>query len=66
MYDTWINYSKELTTVGVRLINDPKMGPFLPCFTVCPWTAFRKHGFYYSRKDYESNTFNFSEIVYQK
>jgi len=66
MLETWENFTKEMTTIGVRFIKDPKIGPFLPCITVCAWSAYRKQGLFYKQQDYDANTFNFSEIFMKR
>ncbi len=66
MLETWDDFTKEMTTIGVKLIKDPNKGPFIPCITVCQWRAFRKYGFFYKTQDYNENTFNFSEIFSNK
>ena len=66
MLETWDDFSKEMTTMGVKLVKDATNGPYLPCITVCPWKAFRKSGFFYKAQDYDDSSFNFSEIFSTK
>ena len=66
MQDTWDDFNKEATTMSVKLIYDPQNGPFLPCITVCPWKGFKKAGLFFRKKDYDENTFSFSEIFNEK
>jgi hypothetical protein len=66
MLETWDDFTKEMTTIGVRLIKDPKIGPFLPCITFCVWSAYKNHGFFYKQQNYDDNTFNFSEIFMER
>lgn len=64
MYQTWDNFSQELTTVGEKSLKDPNYGPYLPSISICPWKSFRKPGFFYKQIDYDANTYKLSEIFY--
>ncbi len=39
------------------------MAKIFPCFTVCPWPAFRTLGFHYSKEQFEKETFTVEDLL---
>ena len=62
MSDIYLKFSKKLTSVGVIIEEYEKDEKELPCFTLCPWDAFKRSGFHYNNDDFNKNIFDKSEI----
>lgn len=60
--DIYDKFTKKMTTVGIRTYPQIEETKFLPCITVCPWQAFKKHGLFYNKKILLQETFGMDEI----
>jgi hypothetical protein len=62
MADIYDKFSKKLTNIVVAIDENMDDVKYLPCFTACPWNAFKKYGFHYKPEDFRLNTYNEDEI----
>ena len=64
MSDICDKYSKQLTTVGITVTGLNSEEKYFPCFTICPWTVFKRPGFYFKEMDFLKNSFSADELFY--
>jgi hypothetical protein len=55
-------FSKKLTNIVIAIDENTDDVKDLPCFTACPWNAFKKYGFHYKPEDFRLNTYDEVEI----
>jgi hypothetical protein len=60
IYDT---FSKKLTSVIITIDENKNDEKDLPCFTLCPWDAYKKPGFHYQHEDFKINTYDATDLV---
>ena len=64
MADIFDKFSKKMTNIGVIVEESDKDEKDLPCFTLCPWKAFRNRGFHFKLEEFHKNVYNQSEIFF--
>ena len=62
MADIFDKFSQKMTSIGIIIEEFDKDAKDLPCFTLCPWKAFRNPGLHFEFEDFQRNIFNQSEI----
>ena len=62
--DVWKKISHNFTTTSVRFIDQELDIKYLPCFTLCPWSAFKKNGFHYDFTDFMNSTFDKDDLIF--
>ena len=71
MMDVWDKFNNKMTNMGVRFTGEDvkekgentEEKP-LPCLTACPWSPFRKRGFYFKQDDFIKQTYEKEEIFF--
>ena len=66
MYDVWDKYDNYYTTTGIGYTPGEGEKQVLPCLIVRPIAAYKKHGFYFTDKDYDENTFQLEDIFHSE
>ena len=64
MSDVWEKYRTKLTNTGIGYKSSDESTKVLPCITIRPAAAYKKHGFFYTKQDYEENTFNLDDVFH--
>ena len=64
MSDVWEKYRTKLTNTGIGYKSSDESTKVLPCITIRPAAASKKHGFFYTKQDYEENTFNLDDVFH--
>ena len=64
MGDVWLKYLNKLTNTGIGFKPNDETKKTLPCITIRPTAAYKRHGFFYTKEDYEENTFKLEDIFH--
>jgi hypothetical protein len=57
MIDVWQKFSDGMTNMGSRFYDQGVDKKNLPCFTICPFSAYKRRGLPYSNRDFVLQTF---------